>query len=412
VTPPRPVVPIVAVTGTNGKTTVTRLIAHLYESAGYAVGMTSTEGIYVDRERVLAGDCSGPRSAREVLDDPRVEVAVLETARGGILRDGLAFAECEVAVVTNVSRDHMGLDGVETLDDLAAVKRVVVEHVARHGAAVLNADDRRVAAMAAHSPGEVIYFSTEPDRPLLGAHRRRGGRCVVARAGQIVLAAGRETAATIDLESVPFTAGGRIGFQVQNALAATAAAWAGRLDPSTIAGGLATFSNDAATNPGRFNVSDVDGVQVVVDYAHNEAALAALGQALTSLGPRRTVALLGPPGDRPDEDLLASLRATLGYVDLYVLHDPNPRGRPDGDVPRLLAAHLPPGVPHRFAGSREEGIGRAWHEVLPGDRLLLFADRPEDAHAILRRLSARSGAARLEAARPATPERRRASWAF
>jgi cyanophycin synthetase len=380
-------IPIIAVTGTNGKTTVTRLIAHIYEAAGLVVGRTSTEGIYVGRERILDGDCSGPRSARDVLSHPDVQVAVLETARGGILRDGLAFDECTVGVVTNVSRDHLGIGGVDTLDDLARVKRVVVEHVSPDGAAVLNAEDARVAAMASACHGEVVYFATDAAAPAMAAHLAAGGRGAFTRDGDVVLAVGGAATGLVALARVGFTSGGRIAFQVQNALAAAAAAWAGGVAPETIAAALTTFANDLDTNPGRFNVSDLGGVQVVIDYGHNAAALEALGQALETLGRRRTVALMGPPGDRRDDDLLASLRATLRYVDAYVLHDPNPRGRPAGEVPRLLAAHLPPGIPHELASSREEGIAAAWGWVRAGDRLLLFADRPEEAAATLRRLA-------------------------
>lgn len=291
-------IPVVAVTGTNGKTTTTRLIAHLFETARNVVGMTTTEGVYIAGERIISGDCSGPQSARAVLLHPQVEAAVLETARGGILREGLAFDRCAVGVVTNVSADHLGLQGVETLRDLAAVKQVVVEAVAPDGAAVLNADDPLVAEMAAACDGQVVYFGRSASSPVMAAHLGAGGRGVTAEDGAIWLHMGGQRTALIELERVGFTAGGAIAFQVANALAASAAAWAVGLNPALISRGLATFATDFQSVPGRFNVRELAGVQVIIDYAHNLAAMEALGQAVQALGRRRTVLVFTLPGIR------------------------------------------------------------------------------------------------------------------
>ncbi len=385
-------IPIIAVTGTNGKTTVTRLISHMYETAHRVVGMTCTEGIYIDGERIVAGDCSGPASARTVLLHPRVEVAVLETARGGILREGLAFDRCDVGVVTNVSGDHLGIGGVETVEDLAKVKQVVVENVAKNGAAVLNAADPLVAEMAAATDAPVVYFDACARNHVITAHLAAGGRAVVVDHGAIVLATGNERVDLVDLERIPFTAAGGIAFQVQNALAATAAAWAAGLNPALIARALSTFTSDHATVPGRFNVSDMARVQVILDYGHNAAALRALGQAVKALPPRRTVLMIGLPGDRRDDDLSATIEATLPWADEYVLYDQenDRRGRAPGEMPRLLQRCVPAQVPSQVADSQAEGMSLAWQRVRPGDRLVVIPAEVDGAFEQLQHAAAAS----------------------
>ncbi|MGH7225268.1 MAG: cyanophycin synthetase family protein, partial [Gemmataceae bacterium] len=219
-------IPITAITGVNGKTTTTRLIAHILARTQRCVGMTCTEGIYIDGQRVEAGDCSGPLSARVILRDPRVESAVLETARGGILRAGLGFDCCDVAVVCNIAEgDHLGLGDIETVEQLARVKRAIVEAVAPKGHAILKADDPLVAEMASYCPGSVVFFARDGQHPLLADHRRRGGRAAFVRDRRIILAEGAQEIPLVSLENVPLTHGGHVGFQVENALAAAAAAW-------------------------------------------------------------------------------------------------------------------------------------------------------------------------------------------
>jgi cyanophycin synthetase len=381
-------IPIIAITGTNGKTTVTRLVAHMYETARRVVGMTSTEGTYIGGELVIEGDCSGPRSARAVLLHPHVEVAVLETARGGILREGLGFDWCNVGVVTNVSPDHLGLRGVESLEDLARVKQVVIENVRKDGAAVLNADDPLVAEMAAATDARVIYFSTDPHNRIVAAHLAQGGACVLVEHGAIVLAMDSYHTELLELARVSFTLGGRVGFQVQNALAATAAAWAAGLNPATIARALRTFNTDSDTVPGRFNVSEVRGVEVVVDHGHNAAALRGLGEAVNALGARRTVMALTLPGDRRDEDLIASAEATVPYVDEYIFYDSQDRrGRPALELARLLQRAIPATVPSTVVSDRETAIREAWALLRPGDRLVLIVDEVAGAQDALHRLA-------------------------
>jgi cyanophycin synthetase len=277
-------VPVVAVTGTNGKTTTTQLMGHLFASKGLCVGMTTTEGIYVAGQRIDTGDCSGPRSARLVLSHPLVEAAVLETARGGILREGLGFDVCDVAIVTNLGEgDHLGLNGITSIRELAAIKRVVVENVAASGYAVLNAADPLTVDMSAHCPGKVIYFARDAQEPVVAAHREAGGRAVVVKDSWVLLTEGVHEIPLVSLHDVPLTLGGRIGFQVENVLSATAAAWGAAIPFDVIRRGLQSFVAEPSVVPARFNVLNFAGARIVVDYAHNVDACRAVIDALSEM---------------------------------------------------------------------------------------------------------------------------------
>jgi cyanophycin synthetase len=384
----RTAVPIVSITGTNGKTTVTRLIAHIFAATRKTVGMTCTDGIYIGNERIKSGDSSGPRSAEAVLLHPHVEVAVLETARGGILREGLGFDAVDIGVVTNISADHLGLSGIDTVEDLARVKQVVIEAVKPQGVAVLNADDRLVAAMAAATHAEVIYFTLLGNSPVVSAHINDGGRCVRVDDGMVVLQTGRTKTELIELGSVSFTADGKLRFQIANALAAVAAAWGAGLNPAMIARALTTFRTDIEQVPGRFNIIQIDGVEVVLDYAHNRAAMTALGQAVDSLGRRHTTTVMGLPGDRRDEDLLETAAAAAAFSDHFILHDlADRRGRDQSEVPKLLMSRLAPHAQCEIAESSRDAILLAWQRIKPDDRLVIIADTVEDAIESVRLLS-------------------------
>jgi cyanophycin synthetase len=267
---------------------------------------------------------------------------------------------------------------------LARVKQVVVESVERDGAAVLNADDPLVAEMAAATDAEVIYFSVQPQNHIVAAHRAAGRRAVLVHDRRIVLAQDATNVELVELDRIPFTASGAILFQVQNALAAAAAAWAAGMNPALIARALTTFTTDVAAVPGRFNISDVRGVQVILDYAHNPAAFTALAQAVGALEPRRTVLVLALPGDRRDEDLRASVEATKSFAHAYVLYESiNQRGRAEGETPQLLQSFLDPATPCAHASDVLEAARVGWQHVQPGDRLIVIVASGEHAEQVL-----------------------------
>jgi len=372
-------IPVIAVTGTNGKTTVTRLIAHMYDTARWTVGMTCTDGVYIGHEQIMHGDSSGPKSALAVLLHPHVEVAVLETARGGILREGLAFDRCQVGVVTNVSSDHLGMGGISTLDQLAKVKQVVVEAVAKDGAAVLNAQDPLVAQMAAAARGRVVYYALNAQHPVMAAHLAEGEAGVYVEDGMIVVADGKQVMEVVDLARVEFTLDGKIEFQVMNALAATAAAWVAGLNPAMIARALTTFITDELSVPGRFNRMEIHGIELILDYGHNPAALAALGQAVQALEPRRTVMAITLPGDRRDEDIDESMTATLSYVDEYILYDSmDRRGREIGEITGRMRQHLPHNKPSIAAVDQFDAVRKGLQSLRPGDRLVVIVEEVDE----------------------------------
>jgi len=329
-------IPTVAITGTNGKTTTSLLIAHATRMAGLRTGVTTTEGVYVDGMLTMKGDCTGYHSARSVLAAPDVDFAVLETARGGILKRGLAYDRVDVSVVLNVSSDHLGLDGVETLDDLARVKAVVAQRASR--AVVLNAEDDYCVSMAAslRDGVEVIYFALDADNPTLLRHLEHGGRAVYLQDMTLVLATGSRHEALLDARDMPVSLGGAARYNIANALAAAAALTAHGFGNNEIAEGLRSFVSDAKHNPMRSNVFDIDGVTVIVDYAHNCAAYAALADSARAMSAGRLVGVVAAPGDRRDADLIDIGRTcAAGFDDLVVFETEN-RGRAEGETAALL----------------------------------------------------------------------------
>jgi cyanophycin synthetase len=377
-------IPLIAVTGVNGKTTTTRLIAHILAGTGLRVAMTCTEGIYVDGRQIESGDCSGPRSAKAILANPTVEAAVLECARGGILREGLGFDRCDVAVVTNIGEgDHLGLSDIETLEKLARVKKTVVDVVARdEGHAVLNAADPLVSAMAEGCRGHVVFFARDPENPVLKAHRACRGKAAFVRDGSIVLSEGDREESLVLLTRVPLTFHGRVGFQVENALAAAAACWARGISTGIIRIGLETFRGDAIDAPGRFNVIHKHGATVIVDYGHNPSARAALVEALDLFPHERRVIVCSADGDRTEDSIVRQGEILGDGFDRVILYeDRNLRGRAEGEIFELLGRGLARG---RRVGSVEEIVGeeaaiaRAIEDLAPGDLVVFQVD--EDVH--------------------------------
>ncbi|MDQ3271989.1 MAG: cyanophycin synthetase, partial [Pseudomonadota bacterium] len=383
-------VPVVAVTGTNGKTTVTRLIAHLLTASGQRCGMTNTDGVYVDGRQTDSGDCSGPKSARNVLMHPDVDAAVFEVARGGVLREGLGFDRCQVAVVTNIGNgDHLGLNYITTVEDLAVLKRVIVQNVAPTGYAVLNAADPIVAAMASTCPGDVIFFAADRHHPLMATHRAQGKRTVYVDGNAIVAAEGAWRERVL-LQHVPLTRGGSIGFQVENVMAALAAAWAVGLQWEPVRSGLASFVSDASNAPGRFNVMDYKGATVIADYGHNPDAMRALVAAVDAMpadkGQRRSVVISGA-GDRRDSDIREqTIILGKAFDDVLLYQDAAQRGRADGEVMALLREGLA-GASRttRIDEIRGEfvAIDTALERLQPGDLCLILVDQVQEALAHL-----------------------------
>ncbi|HND25707.1 MAG TPA: Mur ligase family protein, partial [Rhodocyclaceae bacterium] len=376
-------IPVVAVAGTNGKTTTVRLTAHLLGVTGKRVGMTNSDGVYVGARRIDTGDCSGPRSARNILMHPDVDAAVFETARGGVLREGLAFDRCDVAVVTNIGMgDHLGLSYISTVEDLAVVKRVIVQNVAPHGTAVLNAADPMVVRMASACPGSVLFFAADEHNPVLATHRVQGHRVVFVDEDAIV-AAQKDREFRIPLAQIPLTRNGTISFQVENAMASIAAAWALGIDPETIRAGVATFVNDAATAPGRFNVFDYKGATVIADYGHNPDAILALVQAVESIPAKRRSVVISGAGDRRDEDLRRQTQILGDIFDEVVLYqDLCQRGRADGEVLALLREGLTQAKrATEVLEIRGEflAIDTAFAKLQPGDLCLVLVDQVEEA---------------------------------
>jgi cyanophycin synthetase len=378
-------VPIVAVTGTNGKTTTVRMIAHIMRTAGKKVGMTTTDGIYIDGTQIAAGDMSGPTSAQMVLKNPAIDYAVLETARGGILRSGLGFDRCNVAVVTNVTGDHLGLKGINTLSELARVKAVVPQSVLPDGATVLNADNPYTVEMVRVARGEIIFFSMDEENPVIRDHLRERGKAVVLRPTRhgemITLIEHRRDTSLLLAEEIPATMEGRIRVNIQNAMAAAAAAFAQDVQLEYIRGALRTFTATFFQAPGRFNLLEIDGRRVVLDYCHNVAGLESMADFVKRMAADRTIAMIAMPGDRSDEDIAAFGRLAGSTFDAIVIReDANPRGRRRGEVADLLKAAIAAGGPDngKVAIVLDE-LAAARAAIARADRndlVILLADKP------------------------------------
>ncbi|MBQ5946645.1 cyanophycin synthetase [Massilia sp. ST3] len=376
-------IPVVAVTGTNGKTTTVRLIAHLLTASGLRTGMTNTDGVYIEGRRIDSGDCSGPRSARNVLLHPDVDAAVFETARGGLLREGLAFDRCQVAVVTNIGAgDHLGLNYITTLEDLAVLKRVIVQNVADKGMAVLNAADPVVAAMAEVTRGDITFFAQDIGNPIMSMHRAQGRRVVFVEDGHLVCAQGKQQE-RIALSEVPITRNGAVGFQVENVMASVAAAWAVGTSWESIRGGLKTFVGESDNAPGRFNVFEYKGATVIADYGHNPDAIAALSTAVQGMPAKRRSVVISGAGDRRDQDI-SQQTEILGKVfdDVLLYQDQCQRGRADGEVLALLRKGLD-GATRTTHVEEINGefvaIDRALSRLEAGDLCLILIDQVDEA---------------------------------
>jgi cyanophycin synthetase len=330
-------IPIVAITGTNGKTTTSRLTAHIAQEAGMITGYTTTDGIYINNELLLKGDCSGPQSAEFILRDPSVQYAVLETARGGILRSGLAFDQCDAAIVTNVAEDHLGLDGIDTVEKLAKVKSVVPETVCAEGYAILNADDDHVYAMRDRVQSKVALFSLHSESFRIEEHCSKGGIAAVVENGFMILRIGNQLIPIEEVKNVPITFGGKAAFNIANALAASLAAYTTGIRLSTIRRALCSFIPSSETTPGRLNIFEFNDFTVVVDYAHNPHGVRALGGFIKSFDTPIKVGIITGVGDRRDEDIIALGEESARIFDeIIIRHDKDMRGRTIEEVENLV----------------------------------------------------------------------------
>jgi cyanophycin synthetase len=394
-------IPIAAITGTNGKTTTTRMVGHILTTAGFTVGMATTDGVYLGGEVAATGDMTGPWSAEMVLRDPTVDVAVLETARGGLVRSGLAFRSCNVGAVLNVAPDHLGLGGVRDLDDLARVKQIVAE--VAEDICVLNAEDERVARMARVTSADPVYVSLDPAHPRVRRHLRDGGRAVVlgagvggGSAGRLLVLEGDDEIPLVDVRRIPATLDGHARHNVQNALFAAAIAHGLGASWEAIRRGLTTFVQDFDRAPGRLNLFDVGAFRVLLDYAHNAPAMEAMVQTVRALPVAgRRIGVLAAPGDRRDEDIRALGRAAAPGFDLVLLReDADLRGRAPGEVAALLrqgltAAGLAPDCVLPGVLSEPEAVDRALELAEPGDLVAVFGEDLEICHQRIAQFSRR-----------------------
>ena len=371
-------VPIVAVTGTNGKTTTTRLIAHTLKYAGNYIGLAGTAGVEIDGVAVVAGDYSGPEGAGIVLREPSVGLAVLEVARGGILRRGLGFAECAVGVLLNVAEDHIGNDGVSDLEELARVKSTVVEAVQSGGTSVLNADDPAVVSLQDRAGGRTIYFSLHPDNAIVATHVRGGGTAVVLEDGAAVIRSHEPTVRVLPISEAPITMRGVAAFNSANVLAAISALHGLGTPVEMIRKGVSTFHPSATQNPGRMNVIDFVMFKVIVDYGHNVPAVRALGSVLSHITVGRKIVVAHGVGSRQESTILKFGAALADVYDYIIVADVDPRGREPGETPRLVRRGA---IEHGFPEAHVEvvidpfaAVDQAFGLVKAGDLIVVQSD--------------------------------------
>ncbi|HHY80595.1 MAG TPA: cyanophycin synthetase [Thermoanaerobacter sp.] len=372
-------IPIISITGTNGKTTVTRMTAHILKTYGYTVGMTCTDGIYIDDTCVYKGDNTGPKSARTCLADKNIDAAVLETARGGIIREGLGYDLADIGVITNISEDHLGIDGIETLEDLAFVKALVVEAVKEDGYSVLNADDPMTTYLAQRAKGKIIYFSMYDNNLTVKKHIEKGGIAVYVKDGVIVIANG-QIIPVVKIEEIPAALSGKVLYNVENALAAIAASYGVKVPVNIIAKGIKTFYCDTTHNPGRFNLFNVGNFRVLVDYGHNIAGIKSVIEAAQKLDANRLIGVIGVPGDRINSSILkVGEICGQGFDFIYVKEDLDLRGRKPGEVAKLLEqGAIKGGIDRKKIKTilkETEALRAAMYNAEGGDLIVVFYEK-------------------------------------
>lgn len=381
-------IPIVAVTGTNGKTTTCRLVAHVLQQCYGTVGLSSTSGIYHNGQLLVAGDTTGPWSASVLLADPMVDIAVLELARGGLLRGGLAYDQCDVAVLTNISEDHLGQDNLDCLEDLAWVKSLVLESAKADGYVVINADDEESAKLLPRQQAKVILFSEQTDNLRVRRHLGAGGRAVLVQDGQVCLIDGDSAKPLIAVDAIPITFGGRASYNIANALAASAALWGLGVEHHLIRQGLASFLPDAKHNPGRQNMFAIGKQSVLIDYAHNVAGIQGLTELARTLTKGNLIGVVAAPGNRRTATISAVGEAAgQGFDRLFIKEDRDRQGRAPGEVAEILrqgalVAGLAPNAIQVFLEERT-ALWAAFAAAQPDDLIVVLYEDWEHTMSLL-----------------------------
>ena len=376
-------IPIIAITGTNGKTTTTRLIAHIVKNNGYRVGFTTSDGIYVQNSMLTKGDTTGPVSAEFILKDPTVEFAVLETARGGILRSGLGFGKCDVAVVTNIQEDHMGLSDIHTLKDMANVKGVVVKSVKRNGYAVLNADNEHCVEIAKSADCNIAYFSLNENNPVIIEHCKKGGIAAIAENGYITIKKGEWKFRVCKTTAVPLTFGGKVTFMVANTLAATLASYVYGFTIEDIKTNLETFIPSASQTPGRMNIFDFKEYKVLIDFAHNADGFRGIKEFLSGVESPYKIGIITGTGDRRDDDIRDLGRISSEMFDhIIIRQDKFLRGRKAEDIVKLLLEGINernPNQSYEYIPKEIEALEHALSIAKPGTFITALSDVIDNA---------------------------------
>jgi cyanophycin synthetase len=384
-------IPIIAVTGTNGKTTTTRLIAHIVKNNGFRVGFTTSDGIYVQNNMLQKGDTTGPMSTEFILKDPTVEFAVLETARGGILRSGLGFGKCDIGVITNIQEDHLGISDIHTLDDLTRVKSVVINSVKKDGWGVLNADNEYCVRIGKKADCNVAYFSRNENNPVIKAHCKKGGTACIAENGFITIKKGDWKIRVQRIALVPLTFGGTVPFMIENVLAATLAAFLWGFKTEDIKISLETFIPSAAQTPGRMNIFNFRDFRFMVDFAHNPDGYNGVKEFLKTIDSPYKIGLVAGTGDRRDEDMRELGRLSAQMFDFILLRqEDHLRGRTRENILGLMIEgikEVDPDKPFeitRLAG--EEAISYAMSKATPGAFVVTLSDAVKNSVAIAQML--------------------------
>jgi cyanophycin synthetase len=383
-------IPIIAITGTNGKTTTTRLIAHILKGAGFKVGYTTSDGIYIQNRLLQKGDCTGPQSAKFVLADPTVDFAVLETARGGILREGLGFSFCDIGIVTNVSPDHLGLKGIQTLEQLARVKSVVVENVNPEGYSILNADDDLVLGMIGNIKSKIALFSINENNEHINSHCKEGGIAAICENGFITINKGGWKIKVEKVVNIPLTFSGKADFMIQNVLAATLTAFLRNIHLADIQISLQTFVPSVAITPGRMNLFQFREFSVLLDYAHNPSGMHALGEFLRQTEGYPKVGIISGTGDRRDEDIieLGEISSTV-FDEIIIRQDPELRGRTQKEIGDLLIKGIRKNDPNKLVDksiNERQAILTSIQNAKKGSFITVLSDDIENSIHLLEEL--------------------------